>query len=187
MAKLFKNYVFLFGLSAMLFGLGIIAMPPLKLPFIKLILALGLIFYLAFFLFKRLSRSAGAMFTVHLMEFVIISLISAWLILGQLKLINIGELSSVLGFSLWIRSSSALIGEYCASYSRKPRRAPYVFVLYLALSSFGIYIFSSPILSESFIAWLASLSSLAFGASALVFAIIFAAKEKKKEEIQTVI
>ena len=181
MAYFFKNYVFLFVFSGVLLGLGVLVLPPLNLPVTKLILAVWLSLYLSLFLFKRLARASGVIFTVLLAEFVIISLISAWLMLGQLNIAEVGALSSLLGFSLWIRSSSALIEEYNAAYSRRSRRSPYIFLLYLSLASLGIYSVAAPPISDLAIAWLVSIASFTLGAVALVFAIIFAAKSRKND------
>ena len=187
MANLFKNYIFLFIFAGLLFAMGTLSLPPLKLPLLKLIIATALVFYLVFFLYKRLSRSIGVMFIVFLIEFVTISLISAGLILAQLRLINTGALSSVLGFTLWVRSVSALIGKYDIAYTNRLSRSPYIFALYLGLASFGIYVFASPIISDTLVSWLTSLASFTFGTLALVFAIISVAKAKKSKKIQEII
>jgi hypothetical protein len=50
MANFFKNYVVLFIFSGLLFAFGILTMPPLKLPVINFVLAIGLFAYLALFL-----------------------------------------------------------------------------------------------------------------------------------------
>ena len=174
MAKLFKNYVALFVFSGLLFIFGVIALPPLK------ILALGLLAYLSLFLFKKLSGAYSVMFVVLLSEFVIISLISAGLILSQFELIAIDGVCRVIGLSLWIHSLAALIGEYHAAYVRSARRTPpYVFVIHLALASFGMYMLASPFLSDTTISWIVSVTAFISGSLSLIFAIIFASSKRK--------
>ena len=181
MANFFKNYVALFIFSGLLFAFGILTLPPLKIPVINFVLAFGLLAYLALFLFGKLSRARGAMFTVLLVEFVIISLIAAGLLLSQVSLIKINGVCRVVGLSLWIHSTASMIGEYQAATVKIHRRTPmHIFVLHLSLSSFGVYIFAAPFISDKTIAWIAALLSFALGALCLIFAIIFAARGKKK-------
>ena len=111
MAKIFKNYVALFVFSGLLFALGVLTLPPLKLPVINFILAFALIAYLAFFLFGKLSNARGLMFPVLLAEFVIISLIAAGLLLSQFKLIEIDGVCRIVGISLWIHSFSIKLSD----------------------------------------------------------------------------
>lgn len=184
MANFFKNYVALFIFSGLLFAFAVLTLPPLKLPMINFILAFGLVSYLTLFLFGKLSRARGVMFLVLLIEFVIISLIAAGLVLGQFELIKIDGVCRIVGISLWIHSTATLIGEYHAACIKSHRRAPaYLFALHLSLSSFGIYIFASPIISDRTIAWIASGLAFALGALSLIFAIIYAAKRNKTEKI----
>jgi hypothetical protein len=181
MANFFKNYVALFIFSGLLFAFGILTLPPLKLPVINFVLAIGLFAYLALFLFGKLSRAKGVMFTVLLVEFVLISLIATGLLLSQASLIKINGVCRVVGISLWIHSAASMIGEFHAASVKMHRRTPiYIFALHLGLSSFGIYIFAAPFISDKTIAWIASAISFALGALCLIFAIIFAARGKKK-------
>ena len=182
MAKILKNYVLLFIFSGLLLALGVITLPPLKLPVIKFILAIGLVLYLALFLFKRLSGPRGVMFVVLLVEFVIISLIAAGLVLQQFKIIDESGVSRIVGLSLWIHSAGAMIAEYHSAYVRGAKRTPiYVFAIHLALASFGVYMFAKPLVSDEIIAWIVAVSALALGVAALVLAIVTASKKSKKK------
>jgi len=181
MTRLLKNYTALFVFSGLLLAFGVITLPPLKIPVINFMLAVGLLAYLALYLFKRLASARGVMFVVLLSEFVIISLIAAGLLLQQFKLIDISGVCRILGLSIWIHSAGALIGEYHAAYVRSAIRTPlYVFALHLALATLGVYAFAAPFVSDEWIAWLLSVTSLALGILALVFAIIFATRKSKK-------
>ena len=182
MTKLFKNYVALFIFSGILIALGVLTLPPLELPVINFILAIGLVAYLALFLFKKLSHARGVMFVVLLVEFVIISLIAAGLVLQQFKIINVSGVSRIVGLSLWIHSAGAMIAEYHAAYVKNIKRAPLgVFSLHLGLASFGVYMFAKPLVSDEIIAWIVAVSALALGVAALVLAIVTAAKKSKKK------
>ena len=183
MAKLLKNYVALFIFSGLLLAFGVITLPPLELPVINFILALGLIAYLVLFLFKKLSHARGVMFVVLLVEFVIVSLIAAGLVLQQFKLINISGVCRTVGLALWLHSLGALIAAYHAAYVRSARRTPpYIFALHLAFVSLGVYMFASPFISDLIVTWIVSIASLTFGVLALIFAIIFAARSGKKKK-----
>lgn len=180
MTKLFKNYVFLFVFSGVLLTLGMLSLPPFKLPVVNSVLAVWLLVYLVFFLFKKLSQSYGVMFLILLSEFVVISLIAAGFILGQFKLIKTDGLCSILGLTLWVHSISALISGYYATYVGKPRCIPpYIFLIYIALTTLGVYTFADPYLSDTVVTWIASIFSLSVGVVSLIFAIVFAANGKK--------
>lgn len=179
MAKLFKNYVALFIFSGFLLVTGVLTLPPLRLPVIKLILAIGLFLYLALFLFKKLREARSVMFLVLLIEFVIISLIAAGLVFSQFELIKIDGVCRITGLSLWIHATGAMIGEYHAALTRAKRTPLYVFALHIALLSFGAYTFAAPFVSDKTISWIASALSFALAVLFLIFAIIFASARKK--------
>lgn len=181
MSKLFKNHIALFIFSAILFAFGVLTLPPLELPVINFILALCLLAYLALFLFKRLSSSRGVMFVVLLVEFVIISLVAAGLVLQQLKIINVSGVCRTVGLALWLHSAGALIAAYHSAYVKNANRTPpYVFAINLGLASIGVYMFAAPFISDELVLWILSITAFVLGISALVFAIIFASKKSKK-------
>ena len=180
MTKLFKNYVFLFIFSGVLLALGVLTLPPLKLPIVKSLVAAWLLIYLVFFLFKRLSASYGVTFLIILSEFIVISLFAAGLFLGQFKVINFDGLCRILGATLWVHAVSVLIREYYATYVGKPRCVPpYIFVLYLGLATLGMYAAAAPFLSDTVITWAASTFTLAVGTLSLILAIVYASNSKK--------
>ena len=73
-----------------------------------------------------------------------------------------------------------MIAEYHAAYVKNIKRAPLgVFSLHLGLASFGVYMFAKPFISDETVAWIVAIAALVLGITALILAIIFAAKKKK--------
>ena len=180
MTKLFKNYVFLFIFSGITLALGVLSLPPIKLPVVKSVIATWLLVYLVFFLFKRLSSAYGRTFLIVLSEFVVISLIAAGLFLAQFGVIKAEGLMRIIGFTLWVHAICVLIREYYSTYVGKPRSAPpYVFISYIALLSVASYTIAAPFVSDLVVTWVISSLTLAAGVTSLIFAIIYATSGQK--------
>ncbi len=181
MPKIFKNYIVDFILAAILIALGVVMLPVLfGLDIINIILAIGLLLYLALFLFKRITKRRGAMFVIILVEFMIVAVIATGLVLQQFKIFNISGVCKILGLVLWVHSAGMLLGEYFNAKNKDAKTCPpYLFALDIALLTLGTYMFAAPFASDELIAWIVAITLMSLGAALIALAIYYIPKKKK--------
>ncbi len=184
MKKVFNNYIVDFILALLSIALGVIMLPVLfGLDIINIILAIGLVLYLALFLFGRLTRRRGAMFVIILLEFMVVAVIATGLVLQQFKIFNISGVCQIIGLVLWLHSAGMLMGEYFTARAKDAKRTPpYIFALHILLVSLGTYMFAAPFISDELIAWIISIGLMTLGVALIALAIYLLPKKKKSSK-----
>lgn len=188
MKNLHKNYVFDFILAALLLALGIVMLPPFGIgqKILDVIVAIGLVVYLALYLFGRLRRTRGTALILTAIEFFVILLIAVGLVLKQLQIFAIGETCQIIGVVIWLRGIVSLLSHYFTSYqTQRKKRSLLFFLLSLALVTLGTYLFAKPLFTNETVLWIVSIALIVAALCFVALAILYLPARKKKNSSGT--
>lgn len=183
MKNLHKNYVFDFILAALLLALGIVLLPPFGIGqrVLDIFVAIGLLAYLALYLFGRLRRTRGTSLVLTAIEFFVILLIAVGLVLKQLQIFSLGETCQILGVVIWLRGIVSLLSHYFTSYqTQRKKRSLLFFLLYLVLVTLGTYLFAKPLFTNETVLWILSIALIVAALCFVALAILYLPARGKK-------
>ena len=137
---------------------------------INIIIAACIVYYLAFFLAKKLKHGKRVIKVLTIVEFAILSLIALGCIFSQFKIINVQGACQIFGLALWTRGVIELFRAY---YHRADSKEYYP-VWYLGISivmvTFGTWCFVKPFIQDIVILWIFVACLFACGVLLLVLA-----------------
>ena len=181
MSKLYKNFIFDIVAAVITLALAIIMLPPigLGLKALNILLALGLVVYMVVYLFDRLRKTKGTLFVLAAVEMALVGVIAVCLALQQFHVFNISGICSTIGVVIWLRSVVSLVGMYLTSPNAKTKYSLPVFSIYLALLSFGMFLYARPFISDLVIAWILSVLLFMVMLVFIGLALLYAPARKK--------
>lgn len=156
MKQLHKNFVFDIVIAVLALALGILMLPafPIGPRVLNILLAVGLIAYLALYLFGRAVRSRGIGLVLTVVEFSVLALIALGLILKQFKVFDVSSICQAIGVVIWLRGTVCAI-QYYSTAARTPKKkyATLRFFGTLALITAGAMMIARPIISDLVFNW----------------------------------
>ncbi len=170
MQRIYKNFWFDLICAVVSLALGIAMLPTFGIVSIVLnaLLAATLLGYLIVFMIDKLNRTRGLIFVLAVIEFIAIVLIIAELLVEQFTPLRVGGVCQTVGIVLWLRGVVMVIGMYSAALSvRKPQDKMSRFIIGVALISFGMYLFTNPLIPDAVMEWVLCIALFLF---ALIFA-----------------
>ncbi|MBO5851639.1 MAG: hypothetical protein J6R29_04860 [Clostridia bacterium] len=152
---------------------------------VKSVVAVALVLYLVFFLFKKLkTKSNGVVKILIILEFVILSLIAIACLFNQFVPFKVGTVGQILGFVLWVRGSIEVFRAYYYggdgdNHSKYPVWQIFVAIL---LISVGTYFTVSNVLSDKAVLWTVTSIITLCGIIAIILGIVKQPAKKKIEK-----
>lgn len=149
MSKKVKNIILLSLITAISLALGILlCIDSVWSDIIKLIIAIGLISYLAFILIPRtIKLKSGRKITIAVVENVLVALIALGLIFAQFEIIKIGiEMLCFIGFVLWLRGVADIMMNI--NKDDTTRNNILLTSADIVLITFGTFIFAKPFITN---------------------------------------
>ena len=185
MRKIYKNFIFDIVVAVVALALGIIMLPPFGIGehALSVLMAITLASYLTIYTLDKIRRSKGTTLILALVEFSIIAIIALALLIQQFTPWRITEVCRIIGVAMWLRGVFSALGMYIIATNAKRQKYGVVkFILCVLLSTAGVYLFASPIISDLVLTWIICiiflLAALVFGALAFLFAPIKHARDK---------
>lgn len=146
---------------------------------INILVAAGIICYLAMFLWKKIRGSGKRVIKVlTIVEFTMLSLIALGCILSQFKIFNIQGACKIFGFALWTRGTVELFRAYYYRSDSKEVYPVWYLAISIALVTFGTYCFAKPFIEDIIILWIFVIGLLCL--SVLLLACGFSKPAKQK-------
>ena len=184
MRGLYKKSVLDLVVAIVALALGVVMLPVFGIVevFVDILLAAALCAYLVLFLFDKLKHTRGTVFGLTVIEFLLLSIVAIWLVIQQFTALKTASVCRVIGTVLWLRGAVMTAKLYIGALSvKKPRRElPWLGVA-LAMVSVGVWLFVSPIFSDTVCEWIIC---IALFITALIFfslAFLFYHPRKKKQ------
>jgi hypothetical protein len=191
MKKVIKNYLACIILGAVSILAAILFAPIwnfwAKCPWkdwgtkiINILIAVLIICYLAFYLFKKIKKSGKRVIKVlTIVEFALLSLIALGCIFSQFKIINVNGACQIFALALWTRGSVELFRAYYYRADSKEVYPVWYLALSIAMVSIGAYCFAKPFISDIVILWIFVAFLLVLGLLLLVLGFNNLPKNKK--------
>lgn len=170
MERIYKNFWFDLICAVVALLLGVVMLPVFGIVTIVLnaLLAATLVGYLVVFMIDKLRRTRGLIFVLAVIEFIVMVLIIAELLVEQFNPLRTAGICQTIGLVLWLRGVVMVIGMYSAALSvRKPQDKMSRFIIGVVLISGGMYLFTNPIIPNAVMEWVLCISLFLF---ALIFA-----------------
>ncbi len=185
MDKILKNCIFDFVAAAVCLTLGILMLPVFELRqnMMEIIFALLLISYVAIFVIRAMRRTTGGAFMVLAFEAVAITLVAATLILQQfgISLFAISGVTRTVGILLWIHGASQLMYGYIRAFSGvKHKYSLILFLVYILLTSLGVYMFAAPFISDETLSLVLCVTLFLIAATFAVLGFAFIPRKSSK-------
>lgn len=118
------------------------------------VIAGAVIFYLCYFLIKKLMHSRGTIQILYIIEFVILLLIAVGSILTQLNIIPIKEICMIVGLILWCEGGIDLFRAYFHQRDSKTKYPVWRLCLAIGVVTLGTYMFAAPFFQNIVVLWI---------------------------------
>ncbi len=162
-SKLFFLYI-IFGILSIIFGamlMPIWAKNKVDVFFaswggniIKIVIALLLGLYLAFYLFKKLvSPNKKVIKFLIVLEFTTLLLILFGCIFAQFNIIKINNAGSIIGLVFWLRGSIEVFRAYYYEKGDSSKYSVWGLIVAILFISFGVALMVGRFLKDEFILW----------------------------------
>ena len=185
MRGLYKKFAFDLIVAIVALALGVVMLPLFGIVeiFVDILLAAALCAYLVLFLYDKLKHTRGTVFALTVVEFVLIAIVALWLIIQQFTSIRTASVCQVIGTVLWLRGAVIIAKLYIGALNvRKPRRELPWLGAALAMVTVGVWLFVSPIFSDTFCEWLICIALFITALIFFLLAFLFSPPKKPKRD-----
>ena len=124
------------------------------LQIINIIIAAGIICYLAFYLAKKIPHGKRVIKILTIIEFALFLLIALGSIFSQFKILNIQGACQIFGFALWTRGTIELFRAYYHRADSKEYYPVWYLAISIAMVTMGTWFFVKPFIQDIVILWI---------------------------------
>ncbi len=146
---------------------------------VDIIVGVLLILYISLYLFKQVLKSGSSFVKVlSFLELIILSIIALGCIISQFNLINVGDVSVILGLAFWFRGTIEIYrGFYLVKNSHKFTSLEVIFNIILI--TVGVFFVTSSIVNDTIVLWVITILLLLLGFT--IFVLGFFKKPNKSK------
>lgn len=145
---------------------------------IKIIIAILVVLYLVFYLFKKVKRSKGTILILTLIEFILLGLVALGCILSQFNVLNLTEAGKILGFALWLRGVIEIFRAYYYQRGGTVKYSVFELIVALLMVTFGVFFMISNVITNTLILWIVTITIAILGLLTLITGILKNPKRK---------
>ena len=148
---------------------------------LNVVLFVLLMVYLFAFLLYRMLHSSGRVQVVNILEFFILMIIAFGLIIPDFaSILQMREVSQIVGCALWLRGVSGLVRGYCVNREGKKYFPFWMFAIHIVLVTLGTYLYAKPIVRNDTVVMILAICCFVGAAAALCLIAFFPPKKRSR-------